>query len=319
MLTRHSKAIVFVLLLTVVVDTSCRTLFKSSSTPDGMALIPAGVFRFGNTTEEVEPIDFRAYDTYVSAFYIAKHEVTWSLWCDVRDWAVTNGYEFENMGKGQAGNHPVHSVCWFDCVKWCNALSQGEGKTPVYYTDAAFTNVYTSGRLAPFVKGDADGYRLPTEAEWEKAARGGLAGLRFPWGDTITHSNANYMSRINTDSYDVSPTKGCHPSYDRCRPATSPVGTFPPNGYGLFDMAGNVSEWCWDRYSGETPSHMMIDPLSTTDLARNPSGPETGQWRIGRGGGWINSAHMCRTSDRNFFSPDYKYFDLGFRPVLPAR
>ena len=87
----------------------------------------------------------------------------------------------------------MQTVNWYDCVKWCNARSQQEGLTPVYYTDAGLTQVYTNGETTTvYANWTANGYRLPTEAEWEKAARGGLSGQRFPWGNTITESQANY-------------------------------------------------------------------------------------------------------------------------------
>ena len=91
----------------------------------------------------------------------------------------------------------MQTVDWYDVVKWCNARSQQAGLTPVYYTDTDLTQVYTNGERIRYVNWTANGYRLPTEAEWEKAARGGLSGQRFPWGNTISESQANYYGTTN--------------------------------------------------------------------------------------------------------------------------
>jgi formylglycine-generating enzyme required for sulfatase activity len=288
--------------------------------PSGMALIPAGSFTMGNSfsSSEGNSDELPLHRVNVSAFLMDKYEVTWALWQEVYNWATNRPgdlrYVFEYGAQGKAATHPAHLMTWYDAVKWCNARSEKEGKIPAYYTDAGLTVRYRTGQAAPYVNW-TKGYRLPTEAEWEKAARGGSAGHRFPWTspETINHSRANYYAyplSAGGYAYDVNTTSGYHPtSNDGVMPYTSPVGYFSANanGYGLYDMAGNVWEWCWDWY-GAYGSATQTDP-------RGPSSP--GSNRVGRGGGWYSYAWYCRPANRGGYDPRDWFFDLGFRCVLP--
>ena len=145
-----------------------------------------------------------------------------------------------------------------------------------------------------------------------EAARGGVSGQRFPWGNTINQSQANYQSYwiggVPNFSFDVNSTSGYHPMFnDAVLPYTSPVGYFAPNGYGLFDMAGNVWEWCWDWYGTYSGS-------SQTD----PRGPVSSSYRVIRSSAYDVNAFSCRTADRYINDPAFANFGLGFRCVLPA-
>lgn len=287
--------------------------------PPGMVLIRAGSFEMGDTFGALGDADYDEellHSVYVSAFYMDRTEVTKAVWDEVRSWAVQHGYSFDNTGSGKASDHPVQSVSWYDCVKWCNARSEKEGKIPAYYTDSAHTQVYRTGKVDlenDWVKWEA-GYRLPTEAEWEKAARGGLRAKRFPGGDTISHELANYHSYWVHGRpyyrYDVSSTEGYHPTYAVGeKPYTSPVRSFVANGYGLYDMAGNVWEWCWDWYTWD---YYRSSPLS------DPRGPSASSTRILRGGSWFNVAWDARLTCRNSTPPANVNDDRGFRSVLSA-
>jgi formylglycine-generating enzyme required for sulfatase activity len=268
-----------------------------------MSLIPAGTFTMGDTLDA--ETDAPPASVTLSAFYIDSNLVSYAQWQSVYNWAVSNGYGFGNAGAGKAANHPVQTVDWYDTVKWCNARSRQAGLTPVYYTDTNLTRVYTNGEVAPYANWAAGGYRLPTEAEWEKAARGGLSGQRFPWGDTISESLANYAGNTYMFAYDLGPT-GLNANFDSLPyPYTSPVGYFAANGYGLYDMAGNVLEWCWDWYGNP-----YGQPTST-----NPTGPASGSSRVVRGGPWGGYANLARCANRLGYSPANSIYSVGFRSV----
>ena len=135
--------------------------------PTNMALIPAGSFTMGNCMDPSEgnSDELPLHTVYVSAFYMDEYLVTKSLWDTVYQWAIAHGYTFDHAGSGKASTHPVQTIDWYDCVKWCNARSEKEGKTPAYYTDAGLSVRYRTGQVVPYVNWGS-GYRLPTEAEW---------------------------------------------------------------------------------------------------------------------------------------------------------
>ncbi len=254
--------------------------------PNGMVLIPAGPFQMGDGDT------FRLmHMVTLSAFAMDKWEVPIELWESVLAWGNAHGYDL--VARGSYGAmHPVRGVNWFNAVKWCNARSEKEGKVPAYYLDGAMSQVYRTGEDVPAgVKWDV-GYRLPTEAEFEKAARGGVAGKLYPWGtDEISPDLVNYNE---------SKKRG-----------TMPVGSYGANGYGLYDMAGNVVEWCWDWF-GEYAHEPQTDP-------RGPISGERHLWRrVIRGGAWDFNFFFCGVAYRGVDSPNIRYSDYGFRCVLPG-
>lgn len=271
--------------------------------PAGMGLVPAGPFQMGDNLDgdNFAPV----HNVILDTFFIDRTEVPRDLWLNVQSWGTTHGYSI-SAGSSLRNGDPISSVTWYDAVKWCNARSEKEGLTPCYYTDTAQTMVFRTGYTditSTMVKWNANGYRLPTEAEWEKAARGGLLGQRYPWGNTISGSQANYIN--SGDPYEG--------NYPRTTPVgyynggQVPAGVDMANGYGLYDMAGNDQEWCWDWFDTSSPS-------SYTD-STNPHGPLTGNYRILRSGSWAFAESGMRCAMRNNAGPGYSDNSTGLRCV----
>ena len=273
-------------LLALAAGNSGQVGLAQSQPPGGMILIPAGSFQMGDSIGEGYADELPVHTVTVSAFYMDKYEVTKALWDEVATWAASNGYDIRpSDGDGRGSDHPVYYVSWYEAVKWANARSEKEGLVPCYTVGG---NVYRVGQNTPDCNWSANGYRLPTEAEWEKAARGGLEGQRYPWGNDIDCTKASYYS---------------------CVGGTTPVGSYPPNGYGLYDMAGNMWEWVWDWYNS---GYYSLSPGS------DPRGPASGSFRVARGGSWFSSASGCRVANCGSLSPGDDSFGLGFRLVRTA-
>ena len=220
-----------------------------------MALILAGEFQMGSNDGDSD--EKPVHTVYLDAFYIDKYEVTNAQYKKFIDATEYKAPYYWNDSRFNAPNNPVVGVTWYDAKA---------------YADWA-------------------GKRLPTEAEWEKSARGGLVGKKYPWGDTLTHDDANYSGTGGKDIWTY----------------TSPVGSFKPNGYGLYDMVGNVWEWCADWYDA---NYYAISPKS------NPTGPSSGSWAVLRGGSWSDYGHYLRVAYRYFsYAPTNDNYDVGFRCV----
>lgn len=273
--------------------------------PGGNGYVPGGPFQMGDSFVEGSADELPVHTVNVSPFYMDKYEVTVALWNIVHDWAGAHDYDL-NGGSGRGTNFPVQMLTWYDAIKWCNARSEMEGLPVCYYTDSFQTNVYRAGMIDlsnACVNWRSGGYRLPTEAEYEKAARGGMISQRYPWGNSINGSQANYSGNGGPYSGQSSPV-------DYYNGNQMPSGTNMANGYGLYDMAGNVWQWCWDWYDAS----WYGKPGSTTTDCHGPDSYSS-YTRVMRDGSYGGSATYMRCAARSRWNPSgatSSSLDLGF-------
>jgi len=295
--------------------------------PDDMAYIPNGEFEMGDHYDVGSDSEKPVHTVYVDFFFMSKYEITNQQYCDFLNFADvkvvsglvyassddSNDYLYLNTYAADANSqitytdtndtfnvrtrdgysmadHPVVEVTWYGAAAYCNWRSQQEGYQACY--DPGDPNW-----PCDFSK---NGYRLPTEAEWEYAARGGChdSYYKYPWcGNNIDCSKANFANAGNH----------CNPLGLSEKPYTSPVGYYSANNYGLYDMTGNAEEWCNDWHD---PNYYEVSPYD------NPTGPDSGTYRVLRGGAWMNLANSCRSAFRPYYYPTDRLWDNTFRLVL---
>jgi sulfatase modifying factor 1 len=266
--------------------------------PDFMVLIPGGTFNMGseNGDSDEKPV----HQVTLSDFYLGKYEVTVAEFrvfvndtgyktdaekgdsskvYEYYKWTNKSGINWRNDAEGKTAqdNHPVIHVSWNDAKAYCDWLSKKSGKT----------------------------YRLPTEAEWEYAAGNGSRHTRYSWGDDAPSGKrgGNLADETGASGFNWKKTaENILLGYTDGFKATAPAGSFLANDFGLYDMTGNVWEWCSD-WKGDYPSGSQT----------NPTGPANGSYRVVRGGSWYSLPQRCRVADRDLYSPGNRYGNLGFR------
>ncbi|MDR2808061.1 MAG: formylglycine-generating enzyme family protein [Spirochaetaceae bacterium] len=286
-----------ILQVAILLGAVCRPVFAEEA--DSFVLVPSGTFTIGSPSSEAGHKRDESQHTVAisSPFFMGRYEVTvgefrrfveetdyktrssdYGIVWTGRNWESVGGANWDNPNFDQKDDQPVVLVSWYDAIAYANWLSAKEGLTAAYSIDGA--NV-TWNR-------DANGYRLPTEAEWEYAARAGTS-TAYSTGDTLEANQAHFNSTKK-------PVTG-----------TIAVGRFPPNSWGLYDMIGNAREWTWDGY-GTYQSGDLLDPEGST----------SSRFRVTRGGSWIDLLSSVRSAHRFLSTPETRISSVGFRLVRPA-
>jgi formylglycine-generating enzyme required for sulfatase activity len=275
-----------------------------------MIALPAGTFTMGSPPSERDRVGYQepARRVKLSAFYLGSRELSAGefrrfieetgyrtsaeqaegafAYNETKDeWEFRAGADWRRPGFRQGDDHPAVNISWFDAVAYCNWLSEKEGLTPAYAI---------AGEKVEWNR-SANGFRLPTEAEWEYACRAGTA-TPFSAGTRISTAQANYRG--------TAPYFNNNPGL--FRKATTQGASLQPNSWGLYDMHGNVWEWCWDFYgsSGEEAENTVTE---------NPAGPDSGVHRVNRGGGWDSPGKDIRSAARSSDFPETAGGSMGFR------
>lgn len=257
--------------------------------PPGMIPVQGGAFLIGSPTGEGDTSEIR-HEVRVTGFLLGRYEVTQAEWLEIMD-----GLPSTFTGDPRL---PVDSPSWFDCVEYCNLRSLREGISPCYALRGrgrdprSWPEGWKQGsRSAVECDWSADGYRLPTDAEWEYACRAGTT-TRTPFGDDLSSTQANFNGVYPLGKAPKGPFLG----------RTTPVGSYPPNPWGFYDMLGNLREWCWDRFAA-----------FSTRPAVDPRGPGSGEDTDIRNSSWMGNGDQSRSACRAGHDPAYRCMYFGFR------
>ncbi len=268
-------SLLLVMLCCTLMFLSCATIPANAGLHVPMTRVEGGSFQMG--WDSGNSWDFRmkpVHSVYVDSFYMGTYEITQDIYKQVMG---------SNPSRWKGARLPVERVSWYDAVAFCNALSRRDGLDEVYTINGESVSC-DWGKV---------GYRLPTEAEWEYAARGGSKSQGY------TYAGSNTVGDVAWYGYD-----------DNSGGRTHEAGGKKPNELGLYDMSGNVWEWCWDGYGDYSASAQT-----------NPRGPwitSSGSYRVVRGGSWYSIASSVRSAARDRDTPSYRNRYIGFRLVLPA-